>query len=320
MNNGQPLVSILMPLFNSEKFLLETLMSCINQIYANVEIIIVDDGSTDESLTIAQNYAANYEYIKVYQQKNSGACRARNLAFEKCHGDYVMYLDADDVLSPNYVSKHLSLLAHLGCESVSFCPWDRFYSNLEEAKFPSLNIYKHYDDAFQLLLDMWNDGSMLQTSCYMVPRQLVEKSGGWDETVLKNQDGEFFSRILMLAKKAYFVPEAKVYYRTGDYLSVSKATSKEKVASMLDTFISYRKNALAKEDSERVRKALAVNFTLFMYIHGNQFPDLKDKARKEIICLGVGYQLNVEPERVKCICKIIGFENFLRLRYFIMRR
>jgi glycosyltransferase involved in cell wall biosynthesis len=320
MFNSQPLVSILIPLFNSEKYILKTLKSCTNQIYANIEIIIVDDGSTDASLSMVQNYANNYEYIRVYQQKNSGACKARNLAFEKCHGDYVMYLDADDVLSPNYVSEHLAFLASSGCESVSFCPWDRFYSNLEEAKFPSLNIYKHYEDTFQLLLDMWNDGSMLQTSCYMVPRQLVEKSGGWDETVLKNQDGEFFSRILMQAKKAYFVPEAKVYYRSGNYLSVSKAASKEKVASMLDTFISYRKNALAKENSERVRKALAVNFTLFMYIHGNQFPDLMDKARKEVKGLGVGYQLNTQPTRVQQICKCIGFDTFLWLRKHLLQR
>lgn len=313
------MVSILIPAYNSENFIRETITSCINQTYKDLEIIIVDDGSEDNTYKIAKAYEADGR-IRVYSQRNQGACHARNHAFEKCHGDYVVYLDADDIISPNFVQNHIEVLQNSNCNDVSFCPWDRFYSNFCEAKFPHLGIYKDYQDAFQLLLDMWNEGSMLQTSCYMSPRQLIVKSGGWDENVLKNQDGEFFSRILLLAKKAYFIPEAKVYYRTGDYLTVSKASSEKKVASMLDTFISYKINALAHEDSRRVREALSVNFTLFIYLYGNQYPSLYEPARQEIKSLGVGYVLKCEPDRVKLLCKLVGFELFLKIRKLLYRR
>lgn len=319
-NTNNPCVSILIPLYNAEKFLLETLNSCINQTYTNIEVIVVDDGSKDNSYTIALEYTKKYPQVKLYKQSNFGACRARNYAFKQSKGDYIMYLDADDIINPEFVTAHIARLEQTKGYDITFCPWDRFYNSIEEAKFPHLSIYKDYNNAFQLLLDMWVSGNMLQTSSYMISRQLVIESGGWDETILKNQDGEFFSRILMTAKRALFVPRGKVFYRTGDYLTVSKASSEQKVASMLDTFISYRKNALIYEDSKRVREALSINFTLFIYLYGNLYPNLYTCAKEEIENLSVGYILRNEPCRVKLICKFIGFDNFMILRKLILNR
>ena len=312
------LVSILIPCYNSERFILDSINSLLKQDYENIEIIIVDDGSTDESLRIAESI--NDIRVHVYSQSNSGACVARNFAFEKCHGDYIMYFDADDLINKSYVSSLVKCLRDANDLSIATGEWDRFRIDLSEASFRKLSVYKDYDCAFNLLLDMWNTGEMLTCSSYLVHRKLIEIVGGWDESVLKNQDGDFFSRILMTADKVYHTADAKFYYRTGEYLSVSKASSKAKVASMLDTFISYRKNALAIEDSERVRKALAVNFTLFMYIHGNQFPDLMKIAQSEVKNLGVGYQMNTQPRRVQKLCKVIGFNLFMYLRKKLLHR
>lgn len=312
------LVSILIPCYNSERFILDSINSLLKQDYENMEIIVVDDGSTDASLRIAESIKD--VRVHVYSQSNSGACAARNFAFEKSHGDYIMYFDADDLMNKSYVSSLVKCLQDANDLSIATSEWDRFRTELSEASFPKLSVYKDYDCAFNLLLDMWNAGEMMTSSSYLVPRKLIEIVGGWDESVLKNQDGEFFSRVLMAADKVYHTANAKFYYRTGEYLSVSKASSKAKVASMLDTFISYRKNALAIEDSERVRKALAVNFTLFMYIHGNQFPDLMKIAQSEVKNLGVGYQMNTQPRRVQRLCKVINFRLFLKIRKIFLNR
>lgn len=314
-----PKVSILIPCYNSESFIRETISSCLSQTYNNIEIIIVDDGSTDLTLDVLEEYKTDKK-IQVFCQTNSGACRARNVAFEHSSGDYIIYLDADDVINPIFVEKHVAILQTAHKDTISFCPWDRFRQSLEEAYFPHLEIYKNYDSAFQLLLDMWTSGSMLQTSCYMTSRQLIMKSGGWNESILKNQDGEFFSRILMLAQNAVFVSEARVYYRTGDYITVSKGNSKKKIASMLDTFILYKKSALAHEDSIQVRRALSINFTLFAYMYGNIYPDLYKKVKNEIKEIGVGYVLKNEPIRVRKICKFIGFDAFMIMRKFFFNR
>ena len=311
-------VSILIPCYNSEEFVAETLECCLRQTYPNIEVILVDDGSTDNSYKIAMQYESNK--IKVYQQPNSGACVARNMAFEKSTGDYIMYLDADDLINDTYVEILVKGIADKGENSIATGQWDRFRKDITESTFPDLYVYKDYNQAFDLLIDMWQTGEMLACTSYLVPRHLVEEVGGWDVNVLKNQDGEFFARVLIAAGNVIHVPDAKFFYRTGDYLTVSKASSENKVASMLETFVSYKHNALAHEDSKRVREALSINFTLFMYLYGNQYPALYDRAKIEVKSLGVGYILKNEPARVIRICKWFGFETFMKIRNILFRR
>ena len=89
---------------------------------------------------------------------------------------------------------------------------------------------------------------------------------------------------------------------------------------MLDTFVSYKNHALVREDSKRVREALSINFTLFMYLYGNRFPKLYKRAKEEIKALGVGYILKNEPPRVISLCKVIGFNHFMFLRRILFNR
>lgn len=96
--------SIIMPVYNSEKVLEKSISSIINQTYKNWELIIVDDGSTDESLEILKRYAGKCTRIKVYQQKNSGPGAARNKGISKANGDYIAFIDADDYFDLNYLS------------------------------------------------------------------------------------------------------------------------------------------------------------------------------------------------------------------------
>lgn len=92
-----PLVSILIPCYNSEKYIGDTIQSCIAQKYSNVEVIIVDNGSADKSIEIAEAWASRCDNIHLYTQQNSGVCRARNLAFSKSARNYILYLDTDDL-------------------------------------------------------------------------------------------------------------------------------------------------------------------------------------------------------------------------------
>lgn len=92
----QPLVSILIPVYNTEEFLPKCLDSIVNQTYPNLQVVIIDDGSKDKSLCIAQKYAKQYPYIEVYHQKNQGVASTRNNLLDKVKGDYVLFVDSDD--------------------------------------------------------------------------------------------------------------------------------------------------------------------------------------------------------------------------------
>lgn len=93
---NKPLVSILIPVYNTEDYLPKCLDSIVNQTYSNLQIVIIDDGSKDASLCIAQKYVKQYPYIEVYHQENQGVASIRNNLLNKAKGDYVLFVDSDD--------------------------------------------------------------------------------------------------------------------------------------------------------------------------------------------------------------------------------
>lgn len=102
-NECQPLVSIVIPLYNSERFIERCLLSVINQTYDNIEVVIIDDGSTDNGKSIVLKYKKNNSRIFLYSQKNGGPGCARNKGIEVSKGDFIIFIDADDYISENLV-------------------------------------------------------------------------------------------------------------------------------------------------------------------------------------------------------------------------
>ena len=108
--NNDPLISIIIPCFNAEKTLEKCLESVVQQSYANLEIIIIDDGSTDETSLIYNKFQSNDERILVLKQQNSGVSKARNTGVKAATGDYICFVDSDDWAELNYCSELYSLL------------------------------------------------------------------------------------------------------------------------------------------------------------------------------------------------------------------
>src|SRR6266849_2332172 len=105
------LVSVIIPCYNSEKFISRAIDSVINQKYETLEMILVDDGSTDGTKTILDKYALdNSSWIKIIQQENKGACAARNAGLKIANGDYIQFLDADDNLLPDKIKFQIGLV------------------------------------------------------------------------------------------------------------------------------------------------------------------------------------------------------------------
>jgi glycosyltransferase involved in cell wall biosynthesis len=105
----QPLVSILIPAYKAQEWIVDTLRSALAQTWPRIEIIVVDDGSTDPTLAIARQFES--ESVRVISQKNQGAAAARNKALSLCHGDYIQSLDADDLLASDKIAKQMEVLA-----------------------------------------------------------------------------------------------------------------------------------------------------------------------------------------------------------------
>lgn len=114
------LVSVVMPIYNAEKYLKDNLPLLINQTYKNFELILVNDGSKDKSLAICQDFAKKDSRIKVISQENKGVSSARNLGIENSKGEYICFVDADDFTMPNYLSTLVSTIENNDLGIVNF--------------------------------------------------------------------------------------------------------------------------------------------------------------------------------------------------------
>lgn len=105
-------ISIIVPVFNVEKYVERCIESLVNQDYDNIEIILIDDGSEDNSLKICKDYEKKYKNIKVYSKNNTGVSDTRNLGIEKAIGDYITFVDSDDFIAKDYISNVVNVIKY----------------------------------------------------------------------------------------------------------------------------------------------------------------------------------------------------------------
>lgn len=120
------LVSVITPCYNQAHLIEDTILSVQKSIHKNIEIIIVNDGSTDESGNVCRRLAQQYENVKYYYQDNAGPAAARNFGIKKCSGEYILPLDADDLISDNYISEAVKTFAADPMVKVVYCAAEKF--------------------------------------------------------------------------------------------------------------------------------------------------------------------------------------------------
>lgn len=307
------LVSILIPLYNSEEWIAETITSLLEQTHQNIEIIIIDDSSTDNSFQIAKTFSS--EKVKVFQQAHKGACAARNKAFEISKGDYIQYIDADDILSPTKIYSQLKLLSNNDNRTIASCGWTKFIKEYKHLKVKPQFINKSYSNPIQWLTDAWSENEMGQTSIWLTPRNLIEKTGGWNETLTVNQDGEFFCRVLLNASGILYHDDVIVYYRIGNPQSIThREKSFEKGESLLKSYKLYENYLKNYLKNVNIKKAVGHNYLKFIYHYNDSHPILVQKAWEHFNNLNVGKPWGVCGRKFSYVVFLFGFNNALKLK------
>ncbi len=248
----KPLVSILIPAYNAEKWIADTIRSAIAQTWERKEIIVVDDGSSDQTLAVARRFEA--ESVRVVTQRNQGAATARNKAFSLSHGDYIQWLDADDLLAPDKISRQIETPVKSQRTLLS-SSWAHFLYRPERARFIPTALWRDLSPA-EFLLRKLGQRVFMQTAVWLVSRELTEATGPWDTAMISDDDGEYFCRVLLASDGVRFVPEAKVYYRMVGAASLSYVgRSNEKLEALWHSMQLHIRYLRSLEDSERTRGA-----------------------------------------------------------------
>src|SRR6266404_2386774 len=275
----KPLVSILIPAFNAEDWIADTIKSAIGQTWQRKEIIIVDDGSTDQTLAVARQFASRD--VVVVSRENQGAAATRNHALSLSQGDYIQWLDADDLLSPGKVAKQMQAADECRSNRTIFSSeWGCFAYRTERAKFRPTSLWCDLSPAEWLLRKMAENLHM-QTAVWLVSRELAEAAGPWNIRLFGDDDGEYFCRVILASDRIRFVPEAKVFYRItpSNRLSYIGRSNKKKDAQLLSMQL-HVKYIQSLEDSDRIRAACLSYLQNWLIHFYPERPDIVDELEK----------------------------------------
>tara|TARA_R100000935_G_scaffold7556_5_gene15986 strand:- start:15580 stop:16521 length:942 start_codon:yes stop_codon:yes gene_type:complete len=284
--NHNPLVSILIPVYNREELIGESLDSVLTQSYNNWECIIVDDGSTDNSLEIIKGYCERSPKFKFYKRPKDrikGASSCRNYAFEKSKGELIQYLDSDDLLGAEKLLEQLKFYSNSSSSdnlALFTCKWGWFSDKSDLSKrFKKIYFsYNNFKKPINLLRTLGYYNEYLPLHNYLIPKDLVVKTGCWNENLSNNDDAEFITRVILNTQKIIFVENASVFYRLTNNNNLSTLNSEEKALSAIKSWqlINSYFNKNTSKTEVYVQNAL---FNLYLELL-NTFPELVIKHKK----------------------------------------
>src|SRR5216684_5132252 len=268
----KPLVSILIPAYNSEEWIADTLRSALRQTWQRKEIIVVDDGSRDRTTEVARQLAS--KQVTVVSVENGGAAAARNHALKLSQGDYIQWLDADDLLAPDKIERQLLALGEAEDKKILLSsPWAYFNYRTNRARFVPTSLW-HDLAPVEWLLRKMGENLHMQTATWLTSRELAEAAGRWDTQMISDDDGEYYCRVLLASSGTRFVPEAKVFYRVTSSSRWSYiGTSDKKKTAMFKSMQLHVKYLRSLENSARVRKACLTYIQTWFH---NFYPDRPD--------------------------------------------
>lgn len=309
-----PLVSILIPAYNAQKYIAQTIQSVLNQTWKEIEIIIVDDGSTDQTFDIAKSFENNQ--IKVVKQLNGGAAKARNQAWHLSQGEYIKFLDADDLLSPEHLSLQIENIKNR-TDVIASCQWGRFYQDdVKTFQLSPQDVWRDMNTIDWWIASCQNAAPMMQPGIFLIPRVIINRAGGWDERLSLIDDFEFFTRILLKACEIKFTNKAILYYRSGIVGgSLSRMKTRKAAESAFLSLSLATQYVLNINNTPASRLASANMFQDFIYTFYPQYPDLIKQALLKINALG-GSSFNMPAGgKTKFLMKVLGWKLTKRLQF-----
>jgi glycosyltransferase involved in cell wall biosynthesis len=311
-----PLVSILIPAFNAEPWIAETLESALGQTWPRTEVIVVDDGSADGTAAVVERYRV--AGVTLIRQDNRGQCAAENRAIRASRGDFVQYLDADDLLSPDKIALQM---ARIGTETdvIASAEWARFYARPEEAVFRPEPVWRDLPPV-EWLTRAWTGGqAMMQAAIWLIPRPVIERAGPWDEGLSLINDFDYFARVLLAAREVRFCPGARLYYRSGAPGRLSSRRSHSAWESALRSLELGTAALLEREDSPRTRAACADVFQEWAYAAYLEDTRAFARAEARIEALGGSSLAMRGGLAFRALERVVGWKAAKRVQAFAHR-
>lgn len=259
-----PLISIIVPTYNVEKYIRTCIESILDQTYRNIEVIIVNDGSTDQSLAVISDLICSHHNIKVINQKNQGVSVARNTGIDAATGKYIAFVDADDKIKPDFVSSLYQIADKTGADIVRGSFRD-FNGNIPKGWVPDFNVPTNCGT---IVLDQFlssNISFVVWSSIYRL--DFINSNHIRFTPGILFEDADFTIRAYMLAKLVATSPEPNYAYRInrpGSQLTTKTTKNAKKMSLSLEKIISQFISMLKHEESDVLRSIILKSIYSFM--------------------------------------------------------
>jgi glycosyltransferase involved in cell wall biosynthesis len=206
-------VSVIIPVYNCAEYIKESLLSAISQTYSTIEIIIVNDGSTDNSLDIIKEISSNNNNIKVFSQSNQGPSAARNFGISQATGDYIQFLDADDIILPFKLEKQVALLEKHPEVAVCHCNYIQFSYHNESDNYCANTDFDSKNQLIEVLT-RWSHSLMIPPIAALFRSSIIQDHNlQWDSNLWGSEDWNLYLRILTKGHKFIHLPELLAMHR-----------------------------------------------------------------------------------------------------------
>lgn len=254
------LCSIVIPVHNRAALVRRTIESCLEQTYSEIEVILVDDGSTDGSSDICKEYSLRYssDQRRVYyiRQDNAGACVARNKGLEIANGEFLLFLDSDDIIPSNKLTEQISAIL----SSNSHCCISD-YMTIDEAGCP-IKRYSNNLSPKQFVASMRSPSN----SAILIRRKSVPEFLRWNIKLHRLQDLDFMLRYLSTVESWVYIPKVLYHYRlhTGERIS----DSYERGTPYATLFFSMKSHLTQSHGSKYTNFIVLARFTFALFRHG----------------------------------------------------
>ncbi|EOZ93760.1 Putative N-acetylgalactosaminyl-diphosphoundecaprenol glucuronosyltransferase [Indibacter alkaliphilus LW1] len=308
----------------------ETLDSVLSQTYTHWECIIVDDHSTDHSWKILEEYAKKDSRVKVFKRpddRTKGGSVARNYAFELSKGEFIQWLDSDDIIHPIKIENQLQDLLSVNLNAISISNWDWFdqlgeiEKKLENSNFSSsirARWQEHPKNGLNLILWLFKNNLFIPSHSYIMSREVILKSGLWNEGLYKNQDGEFMLRALLKSDQVVFNDSVYAFYRRPDSSHLSKQATSQSYNDWFRSLVLGDQKILEVQNSKEIRNILIMNYERLIKFTGLDFPQVTQMALERINVLNPKVKFDLSKPYLIWLGSWVGFRNFLKMRDFLI--
>ena len=208
------LISIIIPLFNQENFLNETLESVLSQTYSNWECLIIDDGSTDNSAEVAKKWVGNDQRFKYFFKNNSGVSAARNFGLKNAKGDYIQFLDSDDFLYKEKLSLSMQIIIKKKLDIV--CTNYKMCTDLKGKPDQPFSQLNNFEFNLNNIMIYWNDGFTIPIHCFLFKSKLFNDIQ-FPEGLSAQEDWATWIQIYKNKPTTFFLDETLVLYRINPF-------------------------------------------------------------------------------------------------------